>query len=688
MVVPLPLAGVRWKVPGVGTEVKVNEMANYGVASGEMDVLRGVRWKVPGVGTEVRVNDMANYGVASGEMDVLRGETEDPERRTQLNANAAEDAVFSCLRLHLSSVFGFVVMGRRVTAAGGRPPKKRRRERGRATNSNNNLQEQLPRATREAQLPLNVPDSVQLAFGSPKGGLRERNTSVRGKRRCVVPRRARRRGHGPAMDPPWTRHAGPAGPAVVDASEERRLAEAAHGGRQDAERLRALRGRDVDVPTTRVGLGSVTECQTAPDRGDVGGGVRRDVRRARRDVLRAAAPPQHAAPFPLPFSRPGPGGRGLRGQRRHAAEERGALLRRLRAAHRRQRDAERVLDGRRLGRRPGPLPPLEDVLYQARAEECAGLAPQPGVHRRRGHRGEARDADDVPPLAPEPGNGGGPREAARAAKASPGRIDEGFRGSASDQISRHAEDLEDGDQAERAVGDGRHEAEIRRKAARVAIREGRAVTVVLHPEITCCEQRDDRNGDGEEDPEAGDDEGVRILLAEVERSPDYVAEERGLHHLQHEIAVLRCEHADKEPEHLSVLRARDPVACVLNALHPGLQDDGAQQPEDEHLLQHQVLAREPVRHPLDVLRPVAHHVRQHEVEQREHDHGQVGGQRALQPGGRIRELLQPGDPVGEVVERGEEGDRDAPPEEEEEDREDGEQLRAAPGPRRRAEVLP
>eukprot|EP00665_Eupelagonemidae_sp_cell47_P012912 gene12912-biopygen9949 len=32
--------------------------------------------------------------------------TQDPEHRTQLNAHTAEDAVFSCLRLHLSSVFG------------------------------------------------------------------------------------------------------------------------------------------------------------------------------------------------------------------------------------------------------------------------------------------------------------------------------------------------------------------------------------------------------------------------------------------------------------------------------------------------------------------------------------------------------------------------------------------------------
>eukprot|EP00665_Eupelagonemidae_sp_cell47_P012161 gene12161-biopygen2183 len=41
MAVPLPWAEVRWKVPGVGTEIKVNDMANYGVPSGEMDVLRG-----------------------------------------------------------------------------------------------------------------------------------------------------------------------------------------------------------------------------------------------------------------------------------------------------------------------------------------------------------------------------------------------------------------------------------------------------------------------------------------------------------------------------------------------------------------------------------------------------------------------------------------------------------------------
>eukprot|EP00665_Eupelagonemidae_sp_cell47_P017713 gene17713-biopygen12838 len=99
---PLPLAGVRWKVPGVGTEVKVETQGcrNAEMQDAEMQnalmrfcisaflhfcisimkfmvvplPLAGVRLKVPGVGTEVKVNDMADYGLPSCEMDVLRAQ--------------------------------------------------------------------------------------------------------------------------------------------------------------------------------------------------------------------------------------------------------------------------------------------------------------------------------------------------------------------------------------------------------------------------------------------------------------------------------------------------------------------------------------------------------------------------------------------------------------------------------------
>eukprot|EP00665_Eupelagonemidae_sp_cell47_P015026 gene15026-biopygen6241 len=60
------------------------------------------RSRVPGrTGSSAQMRQAAEGAVRGTER-----RTQDPERRTQLNANAAEDAVFSCLRLHLSSVFG------------------------------------------------------------------------------------------------------------------------------------------------------------------------------------------------------------------------------------------------------------------------------------------------------------------------------------------------------------------------------------------------------------------------------------------------------------------------------------------------------------------------------------------------------------------------------------------------------
>eukprot|EP00665_Eupelagonemidae_sp_cell47_P012050 gene12050-biopygen3857 len=62
-------------------------------------ISRKVRWKVPGVGTEVKVNDMANYGVPSGEMDVLRGVTEVQILRSAFAAFCVQLRSESCVQL-------------------------------------------------------------------------------------------------------------------------------------------------------------------------------------------------------------------------------------------------------------------------------------------------------------------------------------------------------------------------------------------------------------------------------------------------------------------------------------------------------------------------------------------------------------------------------------------------------------